>query len=159
MRLDLADRVALEPAHARHAVRLRAPLELAQALDLGLVDGDDELAALHVREVVLGAVGAEESDPTPAELGFQRSRRVVDPGVDDAAVTAGLVQSDVLLLLQDGDRGVGSHLPQPACHGETEDPPAHDADALGRHSAAVVHGDGLRPRVEPERVERLFLER
>jgi len=71
MGLDLAQLVSLEPPHARHAVLDRAPLELPQAVELGLVDGHDELAAFLVGDLPLGAVGVELRDTEAAEPGLE----------------------------------------------------------------------------------------
>ena len=95
VRLDLAQLVALDPTQARHAVRRRPPLELAQAVELRRVERDDELPALAQRQPTLGAVGAQELAAAPAETRLERSRRVVDACVDDAAVVTGLVERDV----------------------------------------------------------------
>ena len=133
VRLDLAQLVAVEPAHAGDAVRGRAPLELPQPLQLAFVEGDDELAALLVRDPALLDVRAQQLDAAPAELRLQRPGRVVDAGVDDAAVAAGLVERDVLLLLEHGHGRVGALLGEPSRYREAEDSGADDADARFAH--------------------------
>ena len=132
VRLQLAELVRIQPANVRHAVRLRAPLELAQPLELALVEGDDDLPALDVADVALLAVRAQEPDPASAELRLERSRRVVDAGVRDPAVPTRLVSRDRGLLLQDRDDRVRPELRQAARDGEADDPGAHHADLLAR---------------------------
>ena len=129
MGLDLPQLVSLEPPHARHAVLDRAPLELAQAAELGLVDGNDELAAFLVGDPPLGAVRLELRDPEAAEPGLQRSGRVVDARVHDAAVAPGLVRRDVGLLLEHRHRCVRAQLGQAARDSEPDDPGADDPDS------------------------------
>src|SRR5581483_8763206 len=86
VRLHLAKPVAVEPPEAGDAVRRRAALELAEPLDLPLVERDDELPALLERESAGLAVRAQELGAAAAELCLQRAGGVVDPRVDDAAV-------------------------------------------------------------------------
>ena len=138
MRLDLAQRLPLEPAHAGNAVRPRSALELPQPVELALVERDDELAALLVREAALREVGAQQADAAAAELRLERARRVVDAGVDDAAVAAGLVERQVVLLLQHGHRRVGAQLGEPPRHREADDPGADDPDPQRSHWTTSV---------------------
>ena len=67
--------------------------------------------------------------PRPAEPGLERAGRVVDAGMDDAAVAPGLVRRDVALLLEHRDGGVRAQLGQAARHGEPDDPGADDPDS------------------------------
>src|SRR5581483_6842000 len=133
VRLDLAQLVALDPAQAGDAVRGRAPLELAQAVELRRVERDDELAARLQRDRALLAVGAEQLHAAPAERRLQRPRRVVDAGVDDAAVAARLVARDRVLLLEDSDGRVRAQLAQPPRDGQPDDPGPDDADPHRAH--------------------------
>src|SRR5436853_607279 len=63
-----------------------------------------------------------------AEAGLQRAGRVVDAGVDHAAVVAGLVEADVLLLLEHAHRAVRAPDEQLARDGEAEDARADHRD-------------------------------
>jgi len=79
---------------------------------------------------VFGGFGA----PT-AELGFETAGRVVDAGVDDAAVMAGLMLRNSVFFLEDDDAGAGALLEQLARGRETDDAGADDAivkDQSGR---------------------------
>jgi hypothetical protein len=100
VRLDLTQAGAVEAPQARHAVRVPAPLELVEARQLGLVERDDHLAAALVRDLVALAVLVQLARALDAEPRLQRPGRVVDPGVHYAAVVAGLVTPDAVLLLE-----------------------------------------------------------
>ena len=73
-----------------------------------------------------------------AELGLQRPRRVVDARVDDAAVVAGLVEADLVLLVEDGDPQARTPRQQLARDGEPDDPGADDRDVVVRWHATRV---------------------
>ena len=53
-----------------------------------------------MRDPVLGGERLHLLLAAAAELGLQRARRVVDAGVEDAGVVAGLVRGELVLLLQ-----------------------------------------------------------
>ena len=84
-------------------------------------------ALLAVREQLGRALGAQ--------AGLQRAGRVVDAGVQDAGVVAGLVEARDRLALEHGDRAVGLAAQQLAGDGEADDARAHDDDVrlLPRH--------------------------
>ncbi len=121
VRLDLAQLVAFHPTNPWHAVRLRPPLELAQTVELRPVERHDELPAFAQRQPTFGAVGAQELDAAAAETRLERSRRVVDPRVDHAAVVTRLVEPDVRLLLEHRDCRVRAGLRNPPRDGEADD--------------------------------------
>src|SRR5690606_9752730 len=100
-----------------------------------------ELARLLVGQAVLRAVVLEESDPSAAEGGLEGARAVVEPGVDDSAVVAGLVRGDPVLLLEDGDAGAGAVEGDVAGQGQSDDPRSDDADVFG-----AAHGRTLATR-------------
>ena len=56
----------------------------------------------------------------------------------DAAVAAGLVRGEPVLLLEEGHLGVGAELEQPAGHRRADDPAADDGVALSGHHPPVV---------------------
>ncbi len=86
----------------------------------------------------LRAVRAQQLHSAPAQLRLQRARRVVDARVYHAAVPAGLMRGDLVLLLEHGDRRVGLDLGETPCDGEADDPGADDADAPGAPSQAAI---------------------
>src|SRR3954453_13011918 len=91
VRLDLAQPVGVEAPKARHAVRVAASLELVEAGQLALVEGDDQLAAALRLDPARVAVLVERTRALHAQRGLQRTGRVVDARVDDAARMARLV--------------------------------------------------------------------
>ena len=85
------------------AVLDAASEEGAEPLELQIVCGHNELAALLERQAVMSADFARRLDARPAERRLQAAGGIIDAGMDDAAVVPGLVGSDFLLLLDDGD--------------------------------------------------------
>ncbi len=138
VRLDLAHAVPVDPAHPGHTVGEGAPLELAQTSELGLVECDDELAARDKRNLPLLAIALQQRDTTAAQLGLQRSRRVIDPRVDDPAVAPGLVQRNLPLLLEHGHGRVGAELRQPSRHSKTDDPGTDHTYPHAGHALILV---------------------
>ena len=90
-------------------------------------------------------MGVAEAQEAPAaleaEAGLQRARFVVDPGVDDAAVVAGLVARDHGFLLQDREPQVRSALQELARHRQADDP-ASDHDAVEGVAIGPRRGQG-----------------
>src|SRR5262249_29702730 len=151
VRLELTNLSRVEPPETRNAVRLPSPLELTQPWNLALVDRDDELPALDVRQPALRAVGTEQLDAETAEARLQGAGRVVDPGVDDTARAAGLVRGDLRLLLEDRDGRVGMQLGQPARNRQAENPRADHAESRHREATVVPDDDPRRVPDEPRR--------
>ena len=71
---------------------------------------------------MLSAVFAQHSYPTAAQACLQRSRLVVQPSVDDTAVVAGLVQTDLGLLLEHDHLGVAAALKRSRGGRQPEEP-------------------------------------
>ncbi len=101
VRLDLAQAVGVQPPHARHAVGVRAPLDLGERRQLAVAEGDDELADAVDRDAVALAVRVHPRGAVDAQLGLQRAGRVVDAGMDHAAVVTGLMRRGRGLALDD----------------------------------------------------------
>src|SRR5690606_35383395 len=74
-------------------------------LHLQVVGRDQELAAGLEGNVVLATELLRRLGPFPAQPGLQRSRLIVDAGMDDAAVVPGLVTPEAVLLLKEDDLG------------------------------------------------------
>ena len=80
--------------------------ERGDRLDRGnlvLVDRDDQLAAALVGHAVLGAEAVQPAGSLDAQLGLQRPGRVVESGVDHAAVVRARLDPGPRVLF--GDRG------------------------------------------------------
>ena len=96
VRLDLADAVGVEAAQPGDAVRPAAPLELVEPGQLGL--GRARRSACRSARTGCRAARSTRTArarPRTQSSRLQRSRRVVDAGVDDARVVAGLVGADL----------------------------------------------------------------
>ena len=136
VRLDLAQPRGVEPPQPRHAVGDPAPLELVEPGQLVLAERDDQLPARVVADPALLAVGAQLAHPLDAQPRLERAGHVVDPGVDDARVVAGLVRADAVLALEHDDPPPGVAPPELARHREPEDAAADDRDVRrGGHPA------------------------
>src|SRR5919201_1007831 len=73
-----------------------------------------------------------------AELGLERTGRVVNAGVDDAAVMAGLMPADLGFLLEDHEVETWSLLQELARGGQADNAGANHHDVMG-------HAPTLRP--------------
>ena len=109
-------------------------LEVAQPRHLGLVGGDDHLAAALVADPMLVTEGVHPRHPVDAQLRLQRAGLVVDPGVDDARVRTCLVASDVGLALEHGDAELRAPPQEFGGGREAEDPAPDDGQV-----DAIVH--------------------
>ena len=83
MRLELTDARRIEPSEAGDPVLRGGAVQHVEPVQLGLVDGHDELAARLVGDGVLGTVLAEQPSPPGAEPRLEAPRSVVDTGMDD----------------------------------------------------------------------------
>ena len=141
------------------AVLDAASEEGAEPIELQIVCGHDKLAALLVRQAVAPAEFECRLDARPAELRFQAARGIVDSGMDDTAVVPGLVGSDLLLFLDDGD-GQALTPPRQLQRGRKTDDASADDDYAhgdasfprsGRQQAALAHQLAVQVRVLLER--------
>ena len=98
---------------------------------------------------LLGAVLAGRRSALAAEAGLEAAGRVVDAGVDDAAVVPGLVPGDLGLLLDDEDVRARSPAQDLVCRRETDDPAADDDDVTHGPSTRVRPGWRCVPRRGP----------
>ena len=134
MGLELTDALGPDLLEAGDLVGHRALADGREGRKLGRVERDDELAGPLDRDAALVAVRLQVALALATEARLQRAGRVVQPGVEHAAVVAGLMARDVRLLLDERDAQVGVRLQEPERGRESEDPGADDADvgALGR---------------------------
>jgi len=91
VRFDFFDFVAIEFAQAFKAVGIAAFPQSFKTREFVRSGGDDDFPALFVGDLVLAAEGEHLLQTTDGELGFVRTRFVIEAGVEDAAVVAGLV--------------------------------------------------------------------
>jgi hypothetical protein len=78
----------------------------AQAADLLLVRGDDELAANFMRDAMLLAERHYAADALDGEARLERTGFVVEPGVEHAAVVRALMLADLRFLFEQLDAGL-----------------------------------------------------
>lgn len=134
VRLDLAKFDCIQLTDVGDTVG-RGPLpDGGESGAFDVVEGDEDLAALVVGDVVLAAELLEEVDAATAESCLERARLVVEAGMDNTAVVAGLVCGEHRLLLHDGDLGSRTQLENPSGDGDAEDPAAHDRVAGRGHA-------------------------
>src|SRR5207249_5528830 len=88
--LDLVEPFRSDSFQPGHAVRHPPPVELLQADHLGPIAPDDDLAAAPELDPFLLAVLVELGRAGDTGLRLERAWRVVNTGVDDTAVVAGL---------------------------------------------------------------------
>ena len=122
-------------------------MELLEPWQLFLLGGHDDLAATLVGYFLLVAVRSELSASGGAQPRLQRARRVVDPGMDDAAVVPRLVSGDPILLLEYQHAEIGMPL-QPLSGDRKSEDPCSDDDQVGRGSFPLrdAHRTGTRGR-------------
>src|SRR5262249_27469903 len=130
VRLDLLDLLRPDHPQTRHAVGGGAVPEVLEPWQLGLVDCHDQLAALLVANSLLLAVLVRLLTALGAETGLQRTRRVVDAGVDHPRVVPGLMLPDRRLFLEDRDARARSPHEKIARRGEADDAAPHDHDVV-----------------------------
>ena len=134
--LDFEHFFALEEAEAGEAVGGAAFVEAVEAFEFGFVGGDDEFAADFVGDGVGLAEGDHFADAGDGEPGLEGAGLVVEAGVEDAAVVAGLVLAGAALFFEEGDGGAGTGEEEFVGGGETDDAAADDGVSGG-------HGSGL----------------
>ena len=138
VRLDLPDPLRPDLFQPLDSIRLSPPLQLGQARQLQLLEGDDELSARLVWDAVLGCEALQLRLPFPAEPGLERARPVIDAGVDDAGVVAALMEGQLRLLLQDREPDAGFAPEDLIGGGQPDDPPADDRQiVLAGHGRQV----------------------
>ncbi len=103
VRLDLEQPLAVDLLEARDAVRDAAAVQLFETRQLFFAGRHDDFAA----QVVLDALGVAKLEQRlharDAVLRLERPRRVVDAGVDHAAVVPRLVLRQRVLFVDDAD--------------------------------------------------------
>jgi hypothetical protein len=124
--LKVTKTLLVDEFNARDAVGLRPREELIEATKLPFVRRDYNLSAPLVRNCILVTICIESPASFDAEPRLQRPRRVVDPGVNYAAVVSGLVYPGCRLFLENNDPKSGIPKESLSCDGQTEDSSADD---------------------------------
>ena len=105
-----------------HAVDLALLGDYLDTLELGVVGGDDQLAAFPVRHAVFGAVGVKHAAAGDRVARPQGAGRVVHAAVDHLAVSRGCDRPDRA-------QGFGNNHRVPGAGGRTRDRKPYDAGA------------------------------
>src|SRR5699024_2226698 len=133
MGFDAAQSVAVEHGQAGDAVGLCPFVDGGQAFDLDLVSGDDDLSALVDGDVVPIGEVEQQRDAATAESGLEAAGLVVETGVDDTGVVAGLMGGRVVFLVEDRDVGAVMTHEDLARHGRADDSGTDHGPACGCH--------------------------
>ena len=107
MGFELAKLVAIEQAQAGDAVGDAALVQLREARNFFGSGGHNQLAALFVRNAVLGAEALHRGASGDAVARLERAGAVVEAGVDDAGVVSGLMGGDAVFFLDDDEALAG----------------------------------------------------
>ena len=99
--------------------------QFPQTHDFGFRAGHYQLAADLMRNAMLPAESLHLPDALDRQPGLQRSRLVVQAGVQDTAVVAALVLANLGLLLQHDHLGLRLGHRQPVRHSKADDSSAH----------------------------------
>ena len=132
--LELGDLLGAQAPQARHRVGAAAALELVQARELALVQRDDDLAAALDGDAALLAVGVQARGALDAQPRLQRARLVVDAGVDDAGVVAGLAGAHLVGGVDHGHAQPGAAREQLARAGQADDARPDDGEVVALHA-------------------------
>ena len=139
VRLDLPHLVATQLPQSGDPVSPAAERELVQTRDLVLVESDHELPGQPVRDAALLRVRDQELTAFTAERCLQRSRCVVETGVDHARVPPRLMPGDAGLLVDHADPRIRLLVRKRARDCESDDSGSddHEIDTATGHSAAL----------------------
>ena len=136
VRFDAKQAIAVEQGDVGDAVGQGTVMDGVKAFDFCVVGGDDDFAAFVEGDVMFGSEVGQEGDASAAEGGFQAAGFVVEAGVDDTGVVAGLVGGRVVFLLEEGDIGGVVAVEDFACHCGADDSCSDDCPScLLRHAS------------------------
>ena len=126
VRLDLFQSFWADDLQVRHSVG-RSPLkEVLEAAKFRLVQGDYDLSALLIFDLILIAELDHVVQAGDAELGLVGAGPVVDPRVHHATIMAGLVRGKLRLFLDHSDPPVGGAFHQLHGRGQPQDAASDD---------------------------------
>ena len=133
--------VARKRLHAFDAVGLGVRADRLQLLGFLRRRGHDQLAAIAMRNAVIGAISVQRAPAADAHLRHQAAGAVVDPGMDHLAVARGGHRADALGLIQHDHFAAG---PSQPARDRKPDHPGSDNDAI--NSVHVSFRSGIMPR-------------
>src|SRR4051812_9858341 len=123
-RLAGADEVAIDEREPLDAILPTFPLEPFERRAFVLVTCHDQLAATDVRHLILGAELIQLTASFHAKPGLERTSRVIEAGVDHAAVVRARVEAGPGMAFEEADRE--SAPCNRTCGGEPGDASAND---------------------------------
>jgi hypothetical protein len=94
-----------------------------------IVDGDNDFAANLIRHVIRGTESGHLADAIHRKPGLFGTGLVVEAAVEDAAVVAGLMLSDVGLLFEDDDFSEQPAFTGFKCRSKADDASPDDAQS------------------------------
>src|SRR5438067_3781018 len=136
-RLAAANEVAIDHLHAFDAVRRGARAESLERRNLGRVGRDDQLAEARMRHVVLRTELVQAASAFYTQLRLERAGRIVEAGVDDAAVVRARLETRTRMAFEQADRQSAlrdRERRREAGHAGADDgrvDPFHQADSTG----------------------------
>jgi hypothetical protein len=136
VRLAFAQFLGTQPAQPLQAVGGAALLQNPEPRDFVLAHGGDDLSANLVRDPLLPAEAGHLLDARRGHARLGRTRLVVEPRVQHAAVVRRLVPADAVLLFQQRHAQPGLGAQQLAGGRQPHDPAADNRN--GFHGAAEV---------------------
>ena len=133
-RLEFADLARSKTPQRIEAVRTPPPFEFVKRSDLRSAGRYDHFARSPMGNPGLGAELVHLPRSLYCQAGLERSRAVVETGVNDTAVVATLVEPDPVFLFEDEERGPRATFEQSPTHRQAHKPPAHYARVVSsRH--------------------------
>jgi hypothetical protein len=103
LRFECARFIAAQPAYALDAIDLGLLRQVFERGHLGLLCRHDQLAALHMRDVMRCEKAVERAPALYAEPRFQRPSGIMQAGVDDFRVAGRDTRADAPLALNHND--------------------------------------------------------
>jgi hypothetical protein len=94
--LQLKEFLLVDDPQSLHSIRLSSFFQLLEMCLFFLARRNDETSVLLVSEMKVVVEGRKHLVPRPAEFRAIRTRCVVEPGVNDAAVPFGCTLGDVI---------------------------------------------------------------
>ena len=127
LRFDAARLSGVQPFKIHPAAGERVALDVLERRHLALVGGDGQFAAAAMPDTALGTIPVQKIAPGQAQPGLERSRLIMNAGMDDFAVARTGVHAELPFAFED------QHLAAAARHG-----PGHrEADDAGADHDAI----------------------
>lgn len=143
MRLNFAQLFSADHAQVRQAVGLASALQFLKTRQLGFSCCHDYLSAHLMWNVVLAAELHHGRRSGDTEAGLERTRFVVNAGMNDSAVVAALVAGDAIFFLQQEKTQAGKSPRDFESDGEADHASANDYHVI----AGISHSGWSFPAI------------